>query len=174
MAGSCVAPGACEGNIQIACEKGADCASGQVCCASLGGVSIAAVQDAGLAALGIDASSLSLDAGAAGLGALGSISFAVACQQSCMSSQIQACASSPECAGGGTCVPIMTLLGDGGAALGDGGIPANLAMYASALGMVMACLPPAMDAGMTTTPVDAGGSVDAIAPTDAPADAVSE
>jgi hypothetical protein len=68
----------------------------------------------------------------------------------------------------------VTFLGDGGAALGDGGIPANLAMYASALGMVMACLPPAMDAGMTMTAADASGTVDAVAPPDAPADAVSE
>jgi hypothetical protein len=175
MAGKCVPPGMCNGNIQIECEKGSDCASGQVCCASLGGVdagTIAALVDGGLGALGIDASSLSLDAGAAGLGGLGSISFGVTCAQSCTSSEIQACASSTECAGGGTCSPLAAVLGDGGGALGDGGIPGGLAMYASALGMVMACVP--TDAGMTTSVPDAGGPVDAIAPTDAPSDAVSE
>jgi hypothetical protein len=179
MGGSCVAPGSCTGNIQVECEKGADCASGQVCCASLGGASLAAVQDAGLAALGIDASSLSLDAGAAGLGALGSVSFSVTCQQSCTSSEIQACGGAGECAGGGACVPVSMLFGDGGLMVGDGGVPAGLAMYAGALMGVMACTAPAMDAGMTMSAPDAGGAdgagtVDAVAPTDGPADAVSE
>jgi hypothetical protein len=176
--GNCVAAGACSGGIDIGCEKAADCTGNQVCCASFGGAdggTLQALLDGGLAALGIDASSISLDAGAAGLGglgALGNVSFAVKCAASCSGSQIQACASDTECAGGAACVPITALLGDGGA-LGDAGIPASFATYAGMLGMVKACVPPTPDGGMMSTVPDSG-VVDAVAPVDAPADAVSE
>jgi len=56
MPGTCVAAGTCTSSVVIGCESGNDCAGGQVCCADFGGGSLAALQDGGLAALGIDAS----------------------------------------------------------------------------------------------------------------------
>src|SRR6516225_1855545 len=72
--GMCLAQGSCTQNIAIACEKTADCTTGQVCCADLGGVdagALASLAEGGLGALGIDASALSLDSGAGGLGGIG-------------------------------------------------------------------------------------------------------
>lgn len=170
MPGTCVAQGSCTSSVSIACESGKDCASGQVCCADFGGGSLAALEDGGLAALGIDASALSLDSGA-GI----NVNFKVTCAASCTSSQIQACSTSSECAGGAPCVSITSLLGDGGAGLGgDAGIPASFAMYASALGMVMACEPLTPDAAIVPEAGPEAGPVDAQVPTDAPSDAVSE
>jgi hypothetical protein len=173
--GTCVKQGTCTSSVAIACENGNDCSGGQVCCADFGGgTSLAAIEDSGLGALGIDASSLSLDAGAAGLGGLGGLNFKVSCAASCTSSQIQACSKTSECAGGGQCLPITALLGDGGGMIGDAGVPAMFAMYAGALGMIMACVPPTPEGGTTMSVPDSGGATDAEAPTDAPSDAVTE
>ncbi len=170
--GMCVAAGTCpKTNVAIGCEKPADCAGGQVCCASVGGVdagALAALADGGLAALGIDASALSADAGAAALGGL-NISLDVACASSCSMGQIQVCATNADCTGGTTCVPLGSIGGDAG---GDAGLPAGLSMYASALGMVGACVTPPVDSG-TTPPVDSGME-DVVVPMDAPADAPAE
>ena len=158
-----------------------------MCCADFGGGdggTLAALEDAGLGALGIDAAALSSEAGAAGLAGLGGINFKVTCEDSCTGSQIQACAGNAECASGGTCVPLTSLLGDA-SALGDAGgaVPAGFSMYATALGMDMACIPPVSEAGSpvdaaapveAAAPIDAGTPTDAVAPTDAPVDAVSE
>jgi hypothetical protein len=170
MPGTCVQAGSCTSSVSIACESGNDCTGGQVCCADFGGGSLAAIEDGGLAALGIDASALSLDSGT-GI----NINFKVSCAASCTSSQIQACSKSSECAGGAPCVSITSLLGDGGAGLGgDAGIPASFAMYASALGMVMACEPLTPDAAAVPEAGSEAGPVDAQVPTDAPSDALSE
>jgi hypothetical protein len=173
--GMCVAAGTCsKSNIAIGCEKTADCVSSQVCCASVGGIdagALAALAEGGLGALGIDASALSADAGAAALGGL-NISLDVACASSCSMGEIQVCATNADCTGGATCVPLSMLTGDAGGALGDAGLPAGLSMYASALGMVGACVTPPVDSG-TTPPVDSGME-DVVVPTDAPADAPAE
>lgn len=167
--GKCVAPGTCpKTNIAVGCEKTADCASAQVCCADLGGGDggiLAALQEGGLGALGIDAAAISAEGGVPA--GLSGISFSVDCAASCSSMQIQVCMSSAECSGGATCVPLSMLAGDaGGGVLGDGGLPAGFAMYASALGMVGACVPPPGEAG-TTPPVDSGME-DVVVPVDAP------
>ena len=85
--------------------------------------------------------------------------------------QIEACASSSECVGGGSCVPLSQLAGDAGLGGDAGGLPAGAGMYASMLGMEMACVPPAgtpVDSG-TDAPTEAAAPVDA--GTDAPAEA---
>jgi hypothetical protein len=166
--GMCVAAGTCaKSNVSVGCEKTADCTGTQVCCADLGGVdggALAALQDGGLAALGIDAAALTAEAGAGALGGL-NLSFSVDCAASCSPMQIQVCMTSAECTGGATCVPLTMLAGDaGGGILGDAGLPAGLSTFGSALGMVGACVPPAGDAG---TPVDSGME-DVVVPTDAP------
>jgi hypothetical protein len=173
--GMCVAAGSCaKSKVAIGCEKTADCASSQVCCASVGGIdagALAALADGGLGALGIDASALTAEAGAGALGGLGSISFHVACASSCSAGEIQACATSAECTGGAMCMPLSSLAGDAG---GDAGLalPPQLAMFSGGLGMVGACVTPPVDAG-TTPPVDSGME-DVVVPTDAPADAPAE
>jgi hypothetical protein len=170
--GACVAPGTCKVGVEVGCTQGSDCAGGQVCCADLGGAGdggLAALEEGGLAALGVDAAALSLDAGAGGLGALANVSFKTTCSSACTGSQIQACSTATECVGAGSsCVSITSLAGDAGG--GDGGLLGGLGMYASALGMYKACLTPPSDAA--AVPDDTG--TDAVAPTDAPADAVSE
>lgn len=176
--GTCVPQASCKANVQVACTSAATCGANQVCCADLGGDdggALAALQDGGLGALGIDAAALMSDAGAAGLGAgLANLSFKVTCETSCKGSQIQACAKDSECVGGGSCVPLSQLTGDAG--LGDAAAPAGAGMYISQLGMEMACVAPAgppveagTDSGATT---DAG--TDAIAPVDAGVDAPAE
>ena len=167
--GACVAPGTCSAGIEVGCTAGSDCAGGQVCCADLGGIGdggIGALEEGGLGALGLDASALSLDAGTAGI----NISFKTTCTSACTGSQIQACASATECVGGGTCESITSLIGDAGSGIDAGGLGAGLGMYASALGSYKACVAPPSDAA--AVPPDTG--TDAVAPTDAPADAVSE
>ena len=91
--GMCVMPGTCQYSIEVACTQGSDCNSGQVCCATLGGAgdggTLAELEEGGLAALGLDASALSLDAGGdAGLAGL-NINFKTSCSSSCTGNQIQ-------------------------------------------------------------------------------------
>jgi hypothetical protein len=170
--GMCVMPGTCQYSIEVACTQGSDCNSGQVCCATLGGAgdggTLAELEEGGLAALGLDASALSLDAGGdAGL----NFSFKTSCSSSCTGNQIQACATDQECLGGGSCVSITSLLGDGGSDSGAAGaLSGGLGMYASALGSYMACVSPPSDAAALPDT----GAADAVAPTDAPADALQE
>lgn len=164
LSGTCVKPSACSTTVQVACNSVAQCGANQVCCADFGGDggTLAAFQDGGLSALGIDASAISSEAGVTGIaGMLGSLNFNVACQTSCSGSQIQACAADTEC-GGGSCVPLSTLLADAG---GDAGIPSSLASVVGELGMEMVCVPKSADAGV---------AVDAGAPADAAADALAE
>jgi hypothetical protein len=182
--GSCVTAGTCTKAINIGCEKTADCSTGQVCCADLGGVdagALSALAEGGLGALGIDASALSADSGAGGLGAiggaLGNFSLKVGCATSCSSMQIQVCAttSATECSGGSTCVPLTQLAGDAGnGVLGDAGLPPQFAMYAGALGMVGACVPPAAATDSGTMPPGDSGMEDVVVPPDAPTDAPAD
>jgi hypothetical protein len=168
FSGTCVPQGQCTQQIQVACTSQAQCGASQVCCADFGGAdagTLAALEDSGLGALGIDASAINLDAGAAGLGSiLGNlnINFKVTCATSCSGGQIQACATSAECVGGGTCVPLMDIIGDAGLGGGDAGaLPAGFSSIVGSLGMEKACVPP--DAG--TTPVaDSGSDTGATSP----------
>jgi hypothetical protein len=165
FSGSCVKPSACSTTVQVACNSVTQCGTNQVCCADFGGDggTLAAFQDGGLSALKIDAAALSTDAGVSAIASmLDNLNFNVACQTSCTGSQIQACATDMEC-GGGSCVPLSTLLADAG---GDAGIPSSLATVAGELGMEMVCVPKSADAGVV---VDAGVPSDAAA--DAPVDA---
>jgi hypothetical protein len=157
--GVCEAPSACSANIQIQCDSAATCSAGQVCCADLGGLDaglIAAFEDGGAGALGIDAAALMSEAGAASLlSSLGSIMFKVSCAASCTPTQIQACASTAECTGGATCEPLSQLF-PADAGIDAGGAAAGLGSQISLLGMNMACVPPASDGG--TAPVADGGT----------------
>jgi hypothetical protein len=181
LSGSCVTAGSCSMPVQVQCLSAAQCGT-QLCCADFGGGDggLAALVEGGLGAFGLDAAALSSEAGVGGLtSSLSGVNLKVACETSCTGSQIQACASDQECAGGGSCVPLTSLLGDAGGAFGDAGVPSSFAMYATELGMDKACVPPSsgdaaapvVDSG---APMDTGVPADAVAPTDAPADAVAE
>lgn len=154
FSGTCVPQGTCTTQIQVACVSAAQCGASQVCCADFGGA-LSAIEDAGLAGLGIDASTVNLDAGIPAIPS--NVNFHVTCATSCTSSQIQACATDTECVGAGaTCVPISQLLGDAG--VGDAGaIPPMFASIIGSLGMEKACLLP--DAGVGLPPVDSGSDV---------------
>jgi hypothetical protein len=167
--GVCEAPKDCTSNIQVQCISAAQCGANQVCCADFGGDggTVAAFEDGGLGALGIDASAASTDAGLTGiLGMLGNLHFNVSCQTACTGSQIQACASSAEC-NGGTCVALTALAGDAGGGIDASALTSGLGMYANTLGMEMACVPPASDAA--APPADAGTTPDAAPASDAAA-----
>jgi hypothetical protein len=152
--GTCTPQADCTASIQVACTSKLQCGASQVCCADFGGTDgglASLLQDGGLT--GIDASSINLDAGAAGISSLLSgVNFKVTCETSCSNSQIQACANNSECVGGGSCVPLGQIIGDAG--LGDAGAPAGLGAYASELGMEMACIP--ADGGTLFPVVDSG------------------
>jgi len=152
FSGTCVAQGSCTTQVQVACVSAAQCGASQVCCADFGGA-LGALEDSGLAGLGIDASTINLDAGASLIPS--NVNFKVTCATSCTSSQIQACATDQECVGtGATCVPLSQLLGDAGT--GDAGIPPMFAQIIGSLGMEKACLLP--DAGINLPPVTDSGS----------------
>jgi hypothetical protein len=184
LSGTCTPVASCTQNIAVACNSGAQCATGQSCCADLGGGLLAAFEDGGIdaatAAAGIDAASLA-EAGAAGAaGLLAGIVFKVNCESSCAPGQIQACATDAEC-NGGKCVPLTDLLPEGGIDAGAAG--GGLTSILASAGMNKACtnadggipgLPgPGTDAG-TDAETDAATTTDAATDagaTDAKADA---
>jgi hypothetical protein len=143
---TCLPPSQCSSNIQVGCVDHTSCSTGQVCCADFGNVdagALAAFEDGGLGALGIDAAALQSEAGASGIaGMFGNATFKVSCQSSCTSTQIQACASSPECQNGATCVPISELFPADASVPGDAGSVGgfNIGSLLSSAGMYMACL----------------------------------
>jgi hypothetical protein len=173
-AGVCEAPSACAASIQVGCLAANNCSTGQVCCANFGGVdagTLAALEDGGLAALGIDASALSVDGGTGGLPSqFAGVTFKVTCEQtSCGTGEIQACASSAECVGGGSCVPLSALTGDAGI---DAGAAGGLGGSLGSLLMQKACVPP--DAGTTPPTGDDGGTDSGPTTVDAGTDAPAE
>jgi hypothetical protein len=163
LSGSCVQQSACTKSIQVACAGGSSCGAGKKCCADFGGISLAQVEDAGLGALGIDASALNADAGISGLtSGLGNLMIDVSCNDTCPTNSAQECTTTADCAAGSTCTALSALTGDAGA--GDAGVPAGLAMYATMLGSTMVCVPPMTDGGTPTgddSGVDSGPTVDA-------------
>jgi len=172
--GTCEAPSLCTSTLQVQCLAANNCSTGQVCCATIGGGGLAAIEDGGLGALGLDAATLTSEAGAAGLtGALAGTTFEVTCQTSCTSTQTQACASDSECVGGGACVPLSQLFASD-AGIDAGALGASGASEIAALGMDKACIPPASDGGTTVVP-EAGpteaGPSDAGTASDAPVEA---
>lgn len=160
---TCTTPSGCSSQIQIGCVDSTTCASGQVCCADFGDVdagALAALEDGGLGALGLDAASLQSEAGIGDItGMLGNATFKVACKSACTSTEIQACSTSMECKNGATCVPLSQLF-PADASVPDGGLPAGISgSTIASLGMEMACLP-SLDAGMMMQ-MEAGTTPDA-------------
>jgi hypothetical protein len=102
ISGTCVAAGSCTKPIQVACSGGSSCGASQKCCANFGGASLAAVEDGGLGALGIDASALSAEAGISQLGsALGGLMIDVSCKAACdPNTEAQECDKDSDCSGG--------------------------------------------------------------------------
>jgi hypothetical protein len=159
---TCLPPANCMSQIQIGCVDSTTC-NGGVCCADFGDVdagALAALEDGGLGALGLDASSLQSEAGIGSITSmLGNTTFKVACKTACTSTEIQACSTSAECKNGATCVPLSDLF-PADASVPDGGLPAGISgSTISSLGMQMACLP-SLDAGTMMMP-EAGTTPDA-------------
>jgi hypothetical protein len=181
ISGTCVAAGSCTKPIQVACSGGSSCGA-QKCCANFGGASLAAVEDGGLGALGIDASSLSAEAGISQLGsALGGLMIDVSCKSACdPNTEAQECDKDSDCSGGATCQSVGALAGDAGLDAGAAAASAGpLGSFAGAFTSTKVCVPPPGDGGTTVVP-DAGpteagpteaGPSDAATASDAPAEA---
>jgi hypothetical protein len=175
ISGTCIAAASCTKPIQVACSGGSSCNTGQKCCANFGGVSLAAVEDAGLGALGIDASGLSAEAGISQLGAAaGGLMIDVSCKSACdPNTEAQECDSDTDCSGGATCQSVGSLAGDAGI---DAGAAAAgpLSSFAGAFTSTKVCVPPPGDGGTTVVP-EAGpteaGPTDAGTASDAPVEA---
>jgi hypothetical protein len=173
--GVCEAPALCKSMIQVQCIAGANCAAGNICCATLGGGdggSLAALADGGLGALGIDAAALMTEAGAAS--ALANVSFQVTCQKSCTGGQVQACASAAECVGGGDCVPLSQLLATDAGGIDAGALAGGVGSMLTTLGMNKACVSTPSDAGPVVPDSGTDAASDAATTPDAPADAPAE
>jgi hypothetical protein len=144
-----VAPSACTKNIQVQCA-GNSCGTGSKCCANFGGISLAQVEDAGLGALGIDASAINPEAGISGIAAgLGGLMVNVSCAATCPANTVQECSSSADCDSGWTCEALSALAGDAGidaSAAASSGFGSEL----SSLTSTMVCVPP--DGGVGTPP----------------------
>jgi hypothetical protein len=182
ISGTCVAAGSCTKPIQVACSGGSSCGASQKCCANFGGASLAAVEDGGLGALGIDASALSAEAGISQLGsALGGLMIDVSCKAACdPNTEAQECDKDSDCSGGATCQSVGSLAGDAGLDAGAAAAAAGpLGSFAGAFTSTKVCVAPPGDGGTTFVP-DAGstdaspteaGPTDAGTASDAPAEA---
>jgi hypothetical protein len=153
----CVPKASCTTSLQYECLQTSDCASGQVCCATVAGdagILEAGLPDAGIGEGGIGAL---LEGGAGGLGGigaiLGAINVHVSCESACNGMQLQLCGSDKDCTSPNTC-QATALPGAGplagGAGGGDGG-GFNLASMFPNMIMPKSCTPP--DAGAS----EAGG-----------------